>query len=80
MKDSKQTGLTHIHVYTLVIYRMERETVACIIITACRSPRKDTEQQFSRFSINKKNNTNKSYETTGNPFAIQLESASKTIE
>ncbi len=50
---TKQTGLTHLHVYTLVIYRTERETVACIIITACRSPRKDTEQQFSRFSVNK---------------------------
>lgn len=79
MKGSKQTGLTHIHVYTLVIYRMERETVACIIITACRSPRKDTEQQFSRFSINK-NNTSKSYETASNPFAIRPESASEATE
>ena len=52
MKGNRQTGLTHLHVYTLVIYRMERETVACIVITACRSPRKDTEQQFSRFSVN----------------------------
>lgn len=51
MRGNKQTGLTHLHVYTLVIYRMERETVACIIITACRSLRKDTPQQFSRFLV-----------------------------
>jgi len=53
MKGNKQTGLTHLHVYTLVIYRMERETVACIIITAFLRAPKDTEQQFSRFSVNK---------------------------
>ncbi|KAB3875413.1 DUF1266 domain-containing protein, partial [Phocaeicola vulgatus] len=40
MNGNKQTGLTHLHVYTFVIYRMERGTVACILITACRSLRK----------------------------------------
>ena len=39
MNGNKQTGLTHLHVYTFVIYRMERGTVACILITACRSLR-----------------------------------------
>ena len=66
MKGNKQTGLTHLHVYTLVIYRMERETVACIIITACRSPRKDTEQQFSRFSVNKELNLKSASNLNGN--------------
>lgn len=27
-EGNKQTGLTHLHVYTFVIYRTERETVA----------------------------------------------------
>ena len=40
MNGNKQTGLTHLHVYNFVIYRMERGTVACILITACRSLRK----------------------------------------
>ena len=40
MNGNKQTGLTHLHVYNFVIYRMERGTVVCILITACRSLRK----------------------------------------
>lgn len=52
MSGNKQTGLTHLQVYIFVIYRTGRETVACIIIKACRSPRKDVKQQFSRLSVN----------------------------
>ena len=52
MNGNKQTGLTHLHVYTFVIYRMERGTVACIFITACRSLRKIYSNSPHAFSVN----------------------------
>ena len=52
MNGNKQTGLTHLHVYTFVIYRTERGTVACIIITACRSLRKIYSNSPHAFSVN----------------------------
>ena len=52
MNGNKQTGLTHLHVYTFVIYRMERGTVACILITACRSLRKIHGNSSHAFSVN----------------------------
>ena len=52
MNGNKQTGLTHLHVYNFVIYRMERGTVACILITACRSLRKIYSNSPHAFSVN----------------------------
>ena len=52
MNGNKQTGLTHLHVYNFVIYRMERGTVACILITACRSLRKIYRNSPHAFSVN----------------------------
>ena len=51
MNGNKQTGLTHLHVYTFVIYSNGAwDCCLCIIHNGLPKPQENTWQQFPRFS------------------------------